>query len=332
MSKRTGLMCGTGGLVAVGLVLAGLTGPLPAAVAADGDAVAIVNGQPITKRAMVDVLMESHGLQVMQQLVVLELAKEETKRLKLRVTSTDVDREYERALTRIAPPVGSDGKPLSAEEKEQALAYLLEEKCLSRAEFMLGMERNAHLRKIVEQDVQVSEATLREEFARLYGEKVEVRNIRIKLGDINALHEAINLLDKGVDFGDVARRVSEDSDTAARGGLLEPFAFNDDSIAPVLREAAFSLSPGERTQPIQVGRWLFILQLEQRLAPAAVRFEDVRGKVEQELRDRVVPDRMNQLITELFRKAEIRVLDRALKPKFEELLKRNEVTDAATTP
>jgi len=311
----------------VALLVAGCT---RIACAQDGDAIAIINGHPITRRQMVDLMMEAHGLPTLQQLIVLELAKEETARLKIRVAPDDVQREFERALSRIAPQVDAGGQALSETEKLKSLEMLLQQKGLTLAEFKLGMERNAHLRKLVERDFQVAEATLREEFARLYGEKVEVRHIQA--GDVNALHEALNQLDKGGDFAEIARRVSQNTETAANGGLLAPFAFNDENIAPVLREAAFSMQPGEVSKPIRVGRWWHILKLERRLPATGVRFEDVREQVEQALRDRVVPEEMNRRITELYQKADVRVLDAELKRKYEKLVKENLALEAPGTP
>ena len=65
-------------------------------------------------------------------------------------------------------------------------------------------------------------------------------------------------------------------------------------------------------------------------APVAAvqgRFEDVREQVEQVLRERAIPQEMNRVITGLFQKADVKVLDSALKRKFEKLLKDNVVTD-----
>ena len=305
---------------AIGAMLLGSLLAVPTTRADDGDAVVIVNGRPISKHKLVDVLTDAYGLQVMQQLIVLELAKAETRRLEIRVSAADVDAEFARALSNIAPQSGAAGQALTEDEQRRALAYLLQEKNISHAEFMIGMERNAHLRKIVERDFRVDEATLREEFARAYGAKVAVRHIQ--LNTINGLHEALNLLDEGTDFAEVARRVSQNPDTAARGGLLEPFAFNaDDAVmAPVLREAAFAMQPGEVSKPIKVGRWWHILRIERRITPADVRFEDLREQVERGMRARVLPERMNALITKLFQRAEIRVLDRKLRREYEELL------------
>ena len=319
---RTRMICGP--LALCGLVLAG-AGP---ARAQDGDAIAIVNGKPISKRTMTKVLMDGYGLQVMQQLIVLELAKEEAARLKLKVTAADIEAEYRRALDQMAPPP-KDGTTLTEDEKRQSLEFMLQQKGISRAEFMLGMERNAYLRKVIERDFKVDEATLREEFARTYGEKVEVRHIQV--GDVAGLHEALRLLEAKTDFAEVARQTSQNKESAARGGLLEPFAFNapDEQLAPALREAAFAMQPGEVSRPIKVGRWWHILKLERRIPPADTQFADVRDQVEQQLRDRVIPERMNALVTDLFHKAQIRVLDNELKKKFEELLRKNAEAEAA---
>jgi parvulin-like peptidyl-prolyl isomerase len=149
---------------------------------------------------------------------------------------------------------------------------------------------------------------------------------------VNGLHEALDLLDNKVDFAEVARRVSQNSETAANGGLLEPFAFNDDNLAPLLREAAFAMKPGDVSKPIRVGRWWHILKLERRVAAGGARFEDVREQVEQALRERVLPQEMNRLITGLFQKAQIRVLDGGLKPKFEKLVKENAALNPVDAP
>lgn len=298
--------------------------------AQDGDAIAIVNGRPIPRRKLVDVLLESHGLPIMQQLIALELAKEETARLKLTVTEVDVEREFRQALAKIAPGVDAQGQGLTDAERQQALEKLLEQKGLTLREFRIGMERNAHLRKAVEQTFRVDEATLREEYARLYGEKVETRHIQV--ADINGLHEALNQLDKGADFAEIARRVSQNVETASRGGLLEPFAFNDEAIEPVLREAAFALRPGEVSKPIRVGRWWHLIKLERRLPTSGAPFEDVRADVERALRDHAIPEQMNRLITELFRRADVKVLDTELKRKFDQLMKENAAAESATAP
>jgi parvulin-like peptidyl-prolyl isomerase len=294
------------------------------AAGGDGDALVIVNGKPIARQQVVEMLMQTHGLQVMQQLIALELAQQETRRRGLEVTAADVQEQTRRAVEEIAPSHDAAGVALGDAEKRQALELVLRQKGLTMPEFTVAMERNAHLRKAVEQEFRVDEPTLREEFARTYGEKVEVRHIQVHANDTRALQEALDLLARGADFSEVARRISVNPETAARGGgLMEPFTFTDQTLPAVLREVAFRLAPGAVSTPTQVESMIHILKLERRIPPTEARFEDVRAKVEARLRERVLRQRMNELMLKIFEEAKIRVLDPNLKREFEELRKQS---------
>lgn len=300
-------------------LLLGISCPVPAS-AEDGDALAIINGQPISRKQVMDKLVETHGLPVLQQMIALDLARQETQRRGLQVTPADVQAQFDSALQEIVPASDAQGVTLSPESKQQALQNILQQRCLTMPEFMMAMERNAHLRKLVEADFAVDEPTLHEEFARLYGEKVEVRHIQVSAGDTRALNEALDLLSRGIDFAEVAQRISMNQDTAARGGLMEPFTFTDKDIPAALRDYAFSLSVGQVSAPLQTGQYVHILKLERRLPPPDAKFEDVRQDVERQLRNRVEHKKMNEMITRLFQQAKIRVLDPRLKGDFEKLL------------
>lgn len=286
----------------------------------EGDAIAIVNGKALSRARVVDLLMQSHGIAAMQQLIILDLAKQETARRGFKVQPSEVTEEFNRSLNQIAM-AASGGEPIDEASKRKALDALLEQKGLSLPEFMVGMERNAHLRKIVESELKIDEAVLREEFSRAYGEKAVVRHIQIAVADAKTLSDVIEQLNQRRDFAELARQFSANPDTAAAGGALPPFSFDEPTIPAVLREAAFSMQPGEVSAPIRIDSWFHILRLEQRIAPEGVRFEDVRAAVQQRYADRVITQEMTRLAFELFRKAEIRVIDARLREKFEELRK-----------
>ncbi|MFQ5806422.1 MAG: peptidylprolyl isomerase [Phycisphaerae bacterium] len=288
----------------------------------DGGAVAIVNGHPISRVKMMEVLIDARGVEVLQQLIILQLAKQETKQRGLRVTRADVDAEFQTALTRIAKNAGMIGEYATEKNKRAALQEVLDERGISMAELMVGMERNAHLRKIVAKDLRITEQTLREEFARTYGEKVKASHIQIDQRDARGLNEALDLLGRGAEFAAVARRLSKNPETAARGGEMEPFTFDDPEIPPALREIAFSLKPGEVSSPVLAGQYFHILKLECRIPTDNVRFEDKRAEVEQNLRERAIPQAMAKLAMQLFKQAKIRVVDSKLRPKYQEFLRR----------
>ncbi len=289
------------------------------AQAVDGDAIAIVNGHPLSRETLVNQLIDAHGLQMLQQMIVLELARQETRRRGISVTPEEIQQQYQRAVDEIVPERDAAGITLDAAGKQEALNTVLQQRCVTMPEFMLAMERNAHLRKLIEVDLRIDEATLREEFARRHGEKVEVRHIQLAAGDTRPLHEALDLLGRATEFGAVAQRLSANAQTGPRGGLMEPFTFADERVPSELREVAFSLAPGEVSAPTLAGKYIHILKLERRIPPEDVTFEEVREQVEQQLRQRVVRQKMDELVVKLFNQANIRVLEPKLKEGFEKL-------------
>ncbi len=291
---------------------------------ADGDALVIVNGRSISRERVHKLLMEAYGLEVMQQVIITELARQATREAGLRVTPEDVRAERRDTLDRIAADAGLDPEESTDENKEKALDEVLKQRRISMTEFLIGMERNAHLRKLVEATFEVDEATLREEFARTYGERVRVRHIQVSVKNAARLNEVVTLLEQGTDFAEVARTMSANVETAPRGGELPAFAFTDQGFDPLLREAAFSLEINEVSNPVRTGQFYHILRLEERIPPAAVRFEDVRPQVEASLREREVPKQMGKLAQRLFNDANIRVVDPKMRGRYNEFLKENE--------
>src|SRR5437870_9995798 len=96
-----------GCMIALSLFL--LASSNAAATAFDGDAIAIVNGKPLPKQDMVELLIESHGLEALQQLIVLELAHDEAERRGLTVSDADVQAEVKSALELMSPEGASAG-------------------------------------------------------------------------------------------------------------------------------------------------------------------------------------------------------------------------------
>lgn len=303
--------------LAVGLFAATLT---PATHGQDGDAVALINGHPLSRKDMIDILIEARGVDVLQQMIILQLAKQETQKRGMRVTRADIDEEFRSALDGIAQNAGMDAGEASEANKREALDQMLSERGISMAEFLIGMERNAHLRKLADGEIRVTDETLREEFARTYGERVLVQHIQIEQRDTRGLNEALELLSRGADFTDVARRLSKNPDTAARGGEMEPFTFDDPDIPPALRETAFSLKDDAVSSPVLAGQFVHILKLVRRIPAEGVEFDDVRKEIELRVRKRAMPQAMSALAKELFVKANIKVLDSRLREKYQEFL------------
>ncbi len=288
---------------------------------ADEPAIAFVNGRPLRKKEVLELLLEAHGLEAMQQLIARDLARQEAHRRNISVGSDDIRAEQRRALDRMMPEQSEDGVKLTDEQKMQALKTILDERGLSMQEFRVGMERNAYLRKIVERDLVLTEDQLRKEFARQYGEKRQIRHIQISARDRARLQDAVARLARGERFEDVARAVSENRTTAENKGLMEPFAYTDDRIPGSIREWAFIHEPGDPHEQLTVEQKVHILRLERVIPSESHRYDDVRSEVRKKFKERIMPLEMNKLITSLFQRAKIKILDPKLRREYEELMR-----------
>lgn len=288
--------------------------------AADGDAVALINGAPLSKQRLFDALIDAYGVDLMQQIIMVDLAQQECKRRNIPVTPAEIDAEFQDAVTTMAREAGLSGEDLNEKNKLETLKLVLTNKRMSMTEFRLGMERNAYLRKAAgaDFDARIDEATMREEFARTYGERVLVRHIQIGVQNRSALNQVTEQLRNGVPFEEVARRFSENAATRDRQGEMDPFTFSDPNVPAALRETAFSLKPDEVSNPIQTDLFFHILKLVRRIPSESAKFADVKEQVRKTMRERVLRERMNQMMIDLYRKARIEVVDPKLRTAYED--------------
>jgi len=110
-------------------------------------------------------------------------------------------------------------------------------------------------------------------------------------------------LRQGADFGALARQLSGDKESAARGGELQPFARG--ALVKPLEDAAFALKPGELGGPVDSPAGVHVLRLLERLPPAPLRFESVRDEVLKRSLDRHRDAAVERLISELRGRARI---------------------------
>ena len=101
-----------------------------------------VNGKAVGARRFDRLLFESHGLFVLEQVLAVELVRQEATRLNITVTQAEIEREYDLSLIRMAKPVAShaDDSSLLAAGAEMLREFLLR-KNTSLDEYMIGIER-----------------------------------------------------------------------------------------------------------------------------------------------------------------------------------------------
>lgn len=268
----------------------------------DNEVIATVRGQEITQKDLQPILMQGYGLNVLLTLVQLDLARDEAAKLQVVVTPVDVEKERQITLNELKQSVRQTGEltantqpsdqDISPEQAEQMLDQMLQEQHVSRAEFDILLEVNANLRKIAEPEVSshITDDAVHERFNMLYGEKVVMEYI--VCGNMVEAADVRRDLAQGKSFEDVARARSRDRQSAANGGELPPFTLHDNRFPPEFRQLSFMLKIGQVSDPIQIGQFIYIGKLIDKIPPQHAKFEDYADSVRKDLYDEAVKEAM----------------------------------------
>lgn len=276
--------------------------------------IAFVNGKPIDREAVVSILIEGHGLGVLQQVVALEVVRQAAEKRGIRIREVDIDNEYD--YTIYSPQLQGDSTALlNPIRKNELIQVWLRRTGVSASELRLAMVRQAYLRKMAADRVTVSEDAVRAEYERQCGEKVVVRHIQLAaLRDYDQLRARI---DAGDDFSALAARFSINEATARDGGLLPPFSIGDLRVPKTLREAAFQLKVGQTSDPIAFEGHYHILRVEQRIPRCGQTLDAMRDQLIRNIRNRQTADQMDQISLDLQSQSRLKITDKALRERYD---------------
>lgn len=268
------------GLLAV--VLLGLQMPAVASAqpaGGPGKVVARFENATVDRERLVDFLIQTRGLDALLNLMQLELARALAAEEGITVTQEMIDAEARRTLDRAFAEVTD----VTEEEYPELLEQLLAKQQLSRAEFDVVMETNAHLRAITAPRIaeQIDDDVLRQAFNLRFGEQVRVQHIAA--GNLAEVAEARDRLEAGEDFSRVARDLSREPTTGEVGGELPPFSMQSQALPEVFKQTAFALEEGEISDPVETGGFYHLIKLIERIEPRAVKFEDVKDDLREQL-------------------------------------------------
>jgi parvulin-like peptidyl-prolyl isomerase len=317
--------------------------PVAAPAPAEADEpVATINGLTISMRQLEDPLIQAFGLNMLLKVVQLELAKEQAARMGIRLNSHDFAAETQRYLDEVfrddkqiaaerdqLDAATQAGKTADAErirrsieqEQQRLLAQLLDNQKLTRTEFDIAIQTTTYLRAVVQPAVQskLTDDNLQESFRARYGEKVQVRHIAC--ANLQEVAEAKRRLASGETFAQVAEDLSRNRESGALGGELPPFSRSTPGLPQVFKDTAFALAkPGDISDPVEADGAYHLIQLEDRIPPTAVKFEDVKDSVRQDLAEALTEAAVKDLRAQLGQEAlrDLRIQNPVLAKQFED--------------
>ncbi|TWT55089.1 Foldase protein PrsA precursor [Rubripirellula amarantea] len=249
--------------------------------------VAVVNADPITRKTLGDRAVERYGVDVLDNIVNRHLIMQACQHNGITVTEAEVAAEVQRLAAKFGLSMDSYLKLLQEERDISPNQY-------SR-EIIWPM---LALRRLVADQVQVTNEEFNRAFLAQFGEAVKCRLI---------MHESRTEADKilaaakadPTQFGNLAKKFSQDEASASVGGLIPPIRrYSGDSR---LEDAAFALEDGGVSELLQLGdQWIF-LQAVRRL-PAATPSAQAMPAIKEQITDRIRDEKMRSAATELFAK------------------------------
>ena len=245
--------------------------------------VATVNTKRIGREDLARDCLRHFGKEVLESMVNKRLIMLECQRRGIKVTRREVNDEIEEMAARFKIPV------------DQWLKMLKQERNVSPEQYADDIIwPTIALRKLAGEQLTVSDEEVRAEFDTQYGERIKVRLIAA-----GSLQKARELRAKAVadpaDFGNLAKKYSEDSASASVKGVINPIRRHGSYRQ--IEEAVFNIRDGEITPVIHAGGQYVILQREEAIPAQDVAYRDVAGKLRAFLRDR----KMRSIAQDVFR-------------------------------
>ena len=229
--------------------------------------VAMMNNDAITVSTMQDRLFERAGAEILRELQ-LELALDEAlAELDLDIQEQDIAHEEQLLLDRLSTDEDAARELLSQVRNNEGLGPV-------RYEALLW--RNAALRALVQDELQLGEPLLRRLHGMRHGPRISTRLIVVPtLQEAEELHARLL---SGEAFDALASTRSIDS-SRDRGGLVEPISLEDPAWPAALRTALESTPPGQMTDIVFLDDRFAIAQVDALIPADGVDYEASRSEM-----------------------------------------------------
>jgi len=289
----------------------------------DGDPViATASGTSIRESQILKPLKEAYGFNLLMYVVQCEMAKDALRQQGVTLAESDIANERNWTLDQMFE------NAKEGEDREKLLEQFLNQpkprdQMMTSTEFDIILETNAAMRKLAEGSLKtaITDEDLRMQFDERYGASVRVRHIMC--ANPQEVMKVERRLAAGEDFAEVARVESRNPDTKRVGGLLPPFTINDRRLPENFRRVAFALKEGEVSGQVHAEGSYHLIKLEKRISPKAVKFEDVKDSLKEDIQNRLIVEAVKEIRNRLGQQAlaTLKIDDPALQKEFSARLK-----------
>ncbi|HRQ76103.1 MAG TPA: peptidylprolyl isomerase [Phycisphaerales bacterium] len=278
-----------------------------AGTSVDARPAAIVNGRSVFWGELRPLLNEVSGAAMLQELILDRLIDDAALAAGITINADDLAGERRLMLEMLHDDPNVAIRLLDELRVQQGLG---------RIRFSALLKRNAVLRALVRDRVEVTARDIERVYDALYGPKRQAR--LIVLPSLADARRTLARLENGESFIDLAIEVSTDA-SAARGGLLEPISRTDPSYPDTLLRTLWTLEPEVPSSPILLDDQYAVLMLVREIDAEPVDMEHVRPTLERRARLNQERLRMEQLARSMMADVSVNVFDESLRESWNQM-------------
>lgn len=263
------------------------------------------DGNPIMWHDLAPSLIELKGSQALSERVLDVGLRRRLQRQGLSITKEDIARE--RGL--FAQVSGAD-----RDEGERVLGKIRQNQGLGDVRFPQMLWRNAALRRLVQDQVEVPDAVVLKAYTYEHGQRYKARLIVV--ADIDTAAKVVAEARQATAFIELVAKYSTDS-SRVQGGLLPLVSPVDTTWPDGIRAVLATMQVGATSNPVMVDGGYAVLRLEEILPASGVDLASVQEALTRRARLGVERDAMDRLAREIIRSADVIIMHRALSKVWE---------------
>lgn len=232
----------------------------------DAAAVATVNGEKITRVQVYDRMVKQGGTEAIGRMIDEILVKQESNRLNVTVTDSEINAEIDKIKQRI----GGDAQFNAALAQYNVTLEQIKD----------DTQHNLRIRKMIMKDLTIADDDLKahfEENRETYDQKEQIKARHILVHTEEEAKALKAELDSGADFGQLAAAHSEDTGSKVMGGDLG--FFERGAMVPEFDQVAFTMETGRISEPVKSSFGYHIIQVTDKKEARQVTFEEVKDQV-----------------------------------------------------